>query len=81
MDHANIRMTQPRCSACFLCEAAQAIGIFADKRWKNFQCHSTAEDRVGGEIDFTHPTFADEIDDLVMLYTLAGGEFLFGAGE
>ncbi len=30
MDHANVRMTQPRCSARFLCEATQPIGIVAD---------------------------------------------------
>ena len=77
MDHANIRMTQPRGSARFLCETTQSFRIFTDECRKDFQRDTTTEDRVGCEIDFAHPAFADEIHNLVVLDALAGREFLF----
>ena len=52
-------------------------GSLLTKAGKHFQRHTTTENRVGCEIDLAHPTFADEIHDLVVLDALAGGEFLF----
>ena len=73
--------TVPRCGACFLCEPAQTIGIGAYECRQNFERDAPAENCVCREVDLAHAAFAEEVDDLVVLYALARGEFVLGSGE
>ena len=72
MDHTNVRVTQSRRSACFLCEATQTFRIFTDKRGQHFQGDVPIEPDVPREVDLAHTAFPDAGVDHIRAETRAG---------
>ena len=53
-------------------KSTQPIRIATKIPRKKFESDAPAEDRVAGEIDFTHPTFAYLFNNFIVFYSLAG---------
>jgi hypothetical protein len=64
-DGEDVRVVQRRGGAGLAGEAGQGLRVGGELRGEDFEGDLAAEQRVGGEVDVTHPAGADLRADLV----------------
>jgi hypothetical protein len=77
----DVRMTERRCSARFLGEAAYALAIAGELGRKNLECDFTIERTVVGAVDVAHRSRSDEGGDAVARDGRAGRERIAARGR